>query len=243
MALVEISDIRKSYGAHQVLHDVSLTIEPHEVVALIGKSGSGKSTLLRCINGLGTIDSGRVIVDGLSATGSRDELRRLRMTVGMVFQSYNLFPHLTVGQNVTLAPTLVLKRSKAAAAAAARAALARVGLSDKFDALPEQLSGGQQQRVAIARALAMEPRVMLFDEVTSALDPEWTREVLKVMADLAFGGMTMVLVTHEMQFAREVATRVVFMHRGRVWESGPPQEIFAAPRTPELQTFLSVELK
>ncbi len=242
MALVEISDIYKSYGALRILHGVSMSIEPHEVVAILGKSGSGKSTFLRCINGLETIESGRITVDNLSPTGSRDDLRRLRTAVGMVFQNYNLFPHLTVGQNIILAPTLVLKRDKQVAVAQARAALQRVGLGDKFDALPEELSGGQQQRVAIARALAMTPRVILFDEVTSALDPEWTREVLKVMTDLARSGMTMVLVTHEMQFARDVATRVVFMHQGRIWESGTPQDIFTAPKTPELKAFLSAEI-
>jgi polar amino acid transport system ATP-binding protein len=211
-----------------------------EVIALIGKSGSGKSTLLRCINGLEPFQDGSLTVAGKPLLHeSAMAMRALRQQVGMIFQSFNLFPHLSVGRNVMLAPTLVKQRSKAEAAEQARALLARVGLAEKFDALPEQLSGGQQQRVAIARALAMEPQVLLCDEITSALDPELVGEVLRVVESLARDGMTLLMVTHEMNFARKVADRVIFMHQGRVHEIGPPSEIFGAPRTPELQQFLA----
>jgi polar amino acid transport system ATP-binding protein len=243
MALVEIQDVKKNYGALNVLDGVSLNVDKGQVVAIIGRSGSGKSTLLRCVNGLELIQGGEIRVGGDRLGSKPEELRKLRQRVGIVFQSYNLFPHLTVLQNLTLAPKLVKKTGKADAAKVAREMLALVGLADKADAFPDQLSGGQQQRVAIARSLAMQPEVMLFDEVTSALDPELTEEVLKVMEDLAKRGMTMMLVTHEMSFARQVADVVVFMNKGKIWEIGPSEELFAAPRTQELQQFLKSNLK
>ncbi|MFC3059630.1 amino acid ABC transporter ATP-binding protein [Paenirhodobacter populi] len=238
--IVEIAGLRKSYGTNEVLKGIDLKVAPGEVVAIIGKSGSGKSTLLRCINGLEEFQDGSLTVDGKPLlTDSPGAMRELRQRVGMIFQSFNLFPHLTVGRNVMLAPTLVKKRGKAEAEAQAKALLERVGLADKFDAMPDQLSGGQQQRVAIARALAMEPAVLLCDEITSALDPELVGEVLRVVERLATEGMTLLMVTHEMAFARKVSSRVVFMHLGRVHEIGPPSEIFGNPQTPELKQFLS----
>lgn len=238
--IVEISQLRKSFGTNEVLKGIDIDVMPGEVIAIIGKSGSGKSTLLRCVNGLETFDHGKLRVQGHelkhdSATSMRD----LRQRVGMIFQSFNLFPHLSVGRNIMLAPCLVKKETQTEARARATTLLERVGLADKFDAFPEQLSGGQQQRVAIARALAMNPSVLLCDEVTSALDPELVGEVLKVVEDLAKDGMTLLMVTHEMSFARRVSDRVVFMHQGRVHESGPPEDIFGNPQTPELQQFLS----
>jgi polar amino acid transport system ATP-binding protein len=210
------------------------------VIAIIGKSGSGKSTLLRCINGLETFDDGRLEVDGQALRhGDAAAMRSLRQRVGMIFQSFNLFPHLSVGRNVMLAPALVNKRGQAELAAQARQLLERVGLQEKFDAAPDQLSGGQQQRVAIARALAMAPAVLLCDEITSALDPELVGEVLRVVESLAEDGMTLLMVTHEMSFARRVSDRVVFMHAGRIHEIGPPAQIFGAPQTPELRQFLA----
>ena len=210
------------------------------MIAIIGKSGSGKSTLLRCINGLEEFHEGTLHVDGQPLKhDDAKAMRELRQHVGMIFQGFNLFPHLSVGRNVMLAPTLVKKRSAAETDAVARKLLARVGLAEKFDAWPDQLSGGQQQRVAIARALAMQPSVMLCDEITSALDPELVGEVLKVVEGLAEEGMTLLMVTHEMNFARKVSDRVVFMHAGRIHEIGPPNEIFGAPRTPELRQFLA----
>jgi polar amino acid transport system ATP-binding protein len=238
VSLVRLEDVHKSFGALRVLKDVSLDVAAGEIVAIIGRSGSGKSTLLRCVNGLEPIDRGRIWVEGELVNGPRADLRRLRQKIGIVFQSYNLFPHLTVERNVTLAPTVVKKVSREAARALAVEALRRVGLEDKLHAYPDQLSGGQQQRVAIARSLAMSPKAMLFDEITSALDPELIGEVLKVLEDLARQGMTMLLVTHEMGFARSVAHRIVFMHEGRIWESGPPSEVLVRPRTPELETFI-----
>jgi polar amino acid transport system ATP-binding protein len=237
MPLVEIDDVRKSFGALTVLDGVSLDIAAGEVVAIIGRSGSGKSTLLRCINGLETIDDGAITVAGRAVSNDPRHLRELRQTVGMVFQSYNLFPHLTAGENVMLAPTVVKKTPKAEAAALAREMLARVGLAEKHDAYPEKLSGGQQQRVAIARSLAMRPSVMLCDEITSALDPELVGEVLRVVEQLARDGMTMILVTHEMNFARGVCDTLAFMHQGKVWEKGPPAALFATPVTQELAQF------
>ncbi|RYY93391.1 MAG: amino acid ABC transporter ATP-binding protein, partial [Comamonadaceae bacterium] len=208
--------------------------------AIIGKSGSGKSTLLRCINGLEAFQEGALTVDGKPLLhDSAMAMRELRQRVGMIFQGFNLFPHLSVGRNVMLAPMLVKKRSTTDAVAQARRLLARVGLEEKFDAMPEQLSGGQQQRVAIARALAMEPAVLLCDEITSALDPELVGEVLRVVESLAVDGMTLLMVTHEMSFARKVSDRVIFMHQGRVHEMGSPAELFGSPRTPELRQFLS----
>ncbi|MBK3773138.1 amino acid ABC transporter ATP-binding protein [Azospirillum sp. YIM DDC1] len=239
MALVDIRNVTKSYGSIEVLKGVSLSIEEGEIVTIIGKSGSGKSTLLRCINALERIDGGEITVEGQSVRTDMPNLRGFRQRVGIVFQAFNLFPHLTVERNITLAPVLNKRIAKAEGRALALDVLARVGLADKIDAYPAQLSGGQQQRVAIARCLAMGPHLMLFDEVTSALDPELVGEVLKVMEDMARQGMTMVLVTHEMGFARNVASKIVFMHQGRVWEEGPPAELFANPRTPELRSFIA----
>jgi polar amino acid transport system ATP-binding protein len=238
--VVQITALRKSFGANEVLKGIDLTVQCGEVIAIIGKSGSGKSTLLRCINGLEAFQDGALTVDGKPLLHeSAAAMRELRQHVGMIFQSFNLFPHLTVGRNVMLAPTLVKKTDKESAAALARKLLERVGLAEKFDAMPDQLSGGQQQRVAIARALAMEPAVLLCDEITSALDPELVGEVLRVVESLAEEGMTLLMVTHEMNFARKVSDRVIFMHQGRVHEMGPPQEVFGNPQTPELKQFLS----
>ncbi len=241
--VVSVLDVHKSFGAIEVLKGVSLDVERGQMVAIIGKSGSGKSTLLRCLNGLEGINSGRISVCDVAVNEIDGQaLRRLRMKVGIVFQGYNLFPHLTVRRNITLALTTIKKMRRSEADAIADRVLEQVGMAEKAAAYPEQLSGGQQQRVAIARSLAMEPELILFDEVTSALDPELTGEVLKVMESLANGGMTMVLVTHEMGFAKKAADVVIYMHEGKVWEAGPPAEIFASPRTPELSRFLSSEL-
>ncbi|HEY8383454.1 MAG TPA: amino acid ABC transporter ATP-binding protein [Microvirga sp.] len=240
---VEISNVRKSFGALEVLKGVSLNVGRGELVAIIGRSGSGKSTLLRCINGLERIDFGTIRVGSHTVGRDAAGLRRLRQDVGIVFQSYNLFPHLTVEQNIVLAPNVVKRLSRSESSGIAREVLAQVGLSDKASAYPDQLSGGQQQRVAIARSLAMKPQVMLFDEVTSALDPELTGEVLRVMENLAKTGITMILVTHEMGFARTVADTVVFMHQGKIWESGAAADMFGAPRTAELRQFIGSALK
>jgi polar amino acid transport system ATP-binding protein len=238
--IVDIAGLRKRYGANEVLKGIDLKVERGEVIAIIGKSGSGKSTLLRCINGLEEFQDGALQVDGRPLRhGDAKAMRALRQHVGMIFQGFNLFPHLSVGRNVMLAPTLVKKRDAAAAEVQARKLLERVSLADKFEAWPDQLSGGQQQRVAIARALAMEPSVMLCDEITSALDPELVGEVLRVIESLAEEGMTLLMVTHEMNFARKVSDRVVFMHAGRIHEMGPPEQLFGAPRTPELKQFLA----
>jgi len=223
-----------------VLKGIDLDVQRGEVIAIIGKSGSGKSTLLRCVNGLETFDEGALTVDGQPLRhGDARAMRALRQHVGMIFQSFNLFPHLSVGRNVMLAPTLVKKTGSGETIEQARQLLARVGLADKFDAQPDQLSGGQQQRVAIARALAMQPAVLLCDEITSALDPELVGEVLRVVESLAEEGMTLLMVTHEMSFARKVSDRVVFMHAGRIHEIGPPDAVFGAPQTAELKQFLS----
>ena len=238
--IVNITALRKSYGTNEVLKGIDLKVARGEVIAIIGKSGSGKSTLLRCINGLEVFQDGGLTVDGKPLLhDSAMAMRELRQRVGMIFQSFNLFPHLSVGRNIMLAPTLVKKTDKVDAAEHARKLLLRVGLAEKFDAMPDQLSGGQQQRVAIARALAMEPAVLLCDEITSALDPELVGEVLRVVESLADEGMTLLMVTHEMSFARKVSDRVIFMHQGRVHEMGPPAEVFGNPQTPELQQFLS----
>ncbi|RDW14740.1 amino acid ABC transporter ATP-binding protein [Paracoccus thiocyanatus] len=236
--IVELRNMEKSFGAVQVLKGVSFTVEKGEVVAIIGQSGSGKSTALRCMDRLETVTGGELFVCGHALHDPKVDLHALRKDVGIVFQSYNLFPHLTVEQNVTMAPRLVQKMSTDAAREVARAVIAKVGLSDKLDAYPEQLSGGQQQRVAIARSLALRPKLMLFDEVTSALDPKLTGEVLRVIEGLAKEGMTMILVTHEMQFARDVADRVIYMRDGIVHEMGGP-EILTNPGTPELAEFLA----
>ncbi|MEP0322681.1 amino acid ABC transporter ATP-binding protein [Bauldia litoralis] len=243
MSSVHIRDVKKYFGALCVLDGVSIDVEPSEVVAVIGRSGSGKSTMLRCINGLERIQQGRIEVAGHTITPEAGDLRSLRKEVGIVFQSYNLFPHLTVLENITLAPRVVKHIGRDEADEIGRDALRRVGLEEKSGAYADELSGGQQQRVAIARSMAMKPKVMLFDEVTSALDPELTGEVLRTMEELAEAGMTMILVTHEMGFARQVANKTVFMHLGKVWEEGPSDEVFGAPRTPELQNFVSSSLK
>ena len=239
-AAVAISGLRKSYGINEVLKGIDLNVQPGEVIAIIGKSGSGKSTLLRCINGLETFQHGRLTVQGQALDYSDPSaMRVLRQQVGMIFQSFNLFPHLTVGKNIQLAPGLVKQLSVTETETKARQLLARVGLADKYDAFPDQLSGGQQQRVAIARALAMSPGILLCDEITSALDPELVGEVLAVVESLAKEGMTLLMVTHEMNFARKVSNRVIFMHQGLVHEQGTPDVLFANPKTPELQQFLS----
>ena len=238
--IVDIKQLRKSFGSNEVLKGIDLQVKRGEVIAIIGKSGSGKSTLLRCINGLEVFQSGALSVDGQPLLhGNAAAMRELRQHVGMIFQGFNLFPHLSVGKNVMLAPGLVKKTDKVAGEQRARQLLARVGLAEKFDAWPDQLSGGQQQRVAIARALAMDPAVLLCDEITSALDPELVGEVLRVVESLADEGMTLLMVTHEMSFARKVSDRVIFMHQGRVHEMGPPDQLFGSPQTPELQQFLS----
>ena len=239
MSIVEIAGLRKSFGSNEVLKGIDLQVEKGEVIAIIGKSGSGKSTLLRCINGLEDFQSGQLSVDGKPLLHhNAAAMRELRQQVGMVFQSFNLFPHLTVGKNIMLAPGLIKHKETVANEAQARKLLQRVGLAEKFDAYGDQLSGGQQQRVAIARALAMEPAVLLCDEITSALDPELVGEVLRVVENLADEGMTLLMVTHEMHFARKVADRVIFMHHGRVHEMGDPNELFTNPMTPELKQFL-----
>jgi len=237
--VIEFHKVNKWFGSLHVLKDIALTIEAGNVVVVCGPSGSGKSTLIRCINRLETIQSGDIIVDGQSLCGPRLDAAKLRANVGMVFQSFNLYPHMTVLQNITLAPLKVKGLSTSEAEKIAGELLVRVGIPDKAAAYPANLSGGQQQRVAIARALAMKPKVMLFDEPTSALDPEMINEVLEVMTDLAREGMTMVVVTHEMGFARRVAHRVVFMDQGQIIEANEPEKFFAAPESPRAKQFLS----
>ena len=237
-AIVKLGDVYKSFGSNQVLKGVSMEVEKGEMIAVIGASGSGKSTALRCIDRLETIDRGTIEVCGIRVDDPKVDLHQLRREVGIVFQSYNLFAHLTVEENIMLALRHVKKMSRDEARRVAMGVLEQVGLGQKANAYPEQLSGGQQQRVAIARSLAMSPKVMLFDEVTSALDPQLTGEVLRVMEDLAKGGMTMLLVTHEMAFAKRVADRIIYMHQGKVWEVGSG-EMLDAPKTPELRTFLN----
>jgi polar amino acid transport system ATP-binding protein len=241
MSLVSIRSVRKSFGDNEVLQGVSVEIGRGDVVAIIGRSGSGKSTLLRCINGLESFQSGSIVVDGIEIGDGKTDMRTLRRHVGMVFQQFNLFPHLTAGENIMLAPTVVTKAFKDEARHIAETLLEKVGLTGKFGAYPSQLSGGQQQRVAIARALAMRPKVLLCDEITSALDPELVNEVLRVVEQLAAEGMTLILVTHEMRFARDVGTKMIFMHQGRVHEEGPPKALFAAPSTPELAQFIGTQ--
>jgi polar amino acid transport system ATP-binding protein len=238
MALIEIRDIHKHFGELVVFDGLSLEVEEHQVVCLIGPSGCGKSTLLRCINGLEEIDSGEIRINGERMTGPGVDVNALRRDVGIVFQSFNLFPHMTVLENVTLAPVRVLGLVRAEAEAKAMALLKRIGLQDKANEYPDRLSGGQQQRVAIVRALAMGPRVLLLDEITSALDPELVSEVLNIVRDLAAEGMTMMLATHEMGFAREVASKVCFLFDGHVHEEGPPSEIFGMPKDERTRAFL-----
>jgi polar amino acid transport system ATP-binding protein len=235
---VEIRDLHKSFGDNEVLRGINFDVEAGEVVCLVGPSGSGKSTLLRCVNALETATSGTVTVDNVELTHPDTDLDAARRHIGMVFQHFNLFPHLTVQGNITVAQRRVLRRSAKAAAAEARTQLERVGLADRSTAYPGQLSGGQQQRVAIARALAMHPGLMLFDEPTSALDPELVGDVLAVMRTLADEGMTMIVVTHEMSFARDVANRIVFMDAGRIIETGPPAEVLTTPQHDRTRTFL-----
>jgi glutamate/aspartate transport system ATP-binding protein len=237
--VIEVDTVSKWYGEHRVLTDCSTVVARGEIVVVCGPSGSGKSTLIKCINGLERIDRGRIVVDGISVGDRGTNLAKLRARIGMVFQSFELYPHMTVTQNVTLAPMKALKRSRADATARAHALLHQVGLRDFADRYPASLSGGQQQRVAIARALAMDPIAMLFDEPTSALDPEMINEVLDVMTGLARGGMTMIVVTHEMGFARRVADRVVFMDRGQIVEDTPKDAFFDHPRTERAAQFLS----
>lgn len=241
-ALIQIQKLRKSYGAVQVLHDIDLDIQPGEVVVVVGPSGSGKSTLIRCINLLEEYQGGLVLVDGLKVQKGPG-LSKVRTEVGMVFQSFNLFPHLTALDNVALGPLRVRQAAKREAQAKARELLDKVGMVEHAHKYPGQLSGGQQQRVAIARALAMEPKVILFDEPTSALDPEMVGEVLDVMQNLARTGVTMVIVTHEMGFARRVADRVIFMESGRIVEQGVPQQFFNSPREARTQAFLKAILQ
>ncbi|WP_297104541.1 amino acid ABC transporter ATP-binding protein [uncultured Devosia sp.] len=237
--MIILENVHKSFGSLKVLKGVNLTVHEGEVVSLIGASGSGKSTLLYCINGLEKIDSGRVTVDGTDVHAKGTDINKLRQKLGTVFQQWNSFPHLTALENVALAPRVVSKLDKAAAREVAAAQLERVGLKDKFDHYPSQMSGGQQQRLAIARALAMKPDYMLFDEATSALDPELVTEVLDTMRMLASDGMTMIVVTHEMSFARDVSDRVAFFKQGVLAEIGPAREVMESPKDPDLQRFLS----
>lgn len=237
--MIHINNLHKRFGDSHVLRGISCDIQPQEVVCIIGPSGSGKSTFLRCMNALETVSEGEVAVNGFAVHDRATDLNKMRESVGMVFQRFNLFPHMTVLENLIMAPMNLRGMARQAAIALAEELLAKVGLSDKRDAWPSSLSGGQQQRVAIARALAMSPKVLLCDEITSALDPELVGEVLKVLEQLAAEGMTLILVTHEMNFAREVGDRVVFMHQGRVWEQGDSKTLFANPQTHELKQFIS----
>ena len=237
--MIEIENVRKSFGSLEVLKGIDLTVDKGEVLTVIGGSGSGKSTLLTCINGLEPINGGRIVVDGIEVHAKSTNLNKLRQKIGIVFQQFNAFPHLTVLENVTLAPRKVLGMSKAQAEEIAVRQLSHVGLGDKLGVYPTRMSGGQQQRMAIARALAMSPSYMLFDEVTSALDPMLVGAVLDTLRMLASEGMTMICVTHEMKFAREVSDRVAFFHKGVMAEIAPPAELFGAPKDPELQKFLA----
>ena len=236
---LRIEGLRKSFGPHEVLRGVDLAVAPHEVIGLIGASGSGKSTLLRCVNLLERIDAGTIWLDGQAITRPGVDENAVRRHIGIVFQSFNLFPHMTVERNVTLAPMKVLGLSRAEAVAQAAELLDRFGLGEKRADYPDRLSGGQQQRVAIVRALAMRPRLMLLDEVTSALDPELVADVLDVIRELAEGGMTMLIATHEMGFAREVSSRVLFLEAGRILEEGPPEQVLEAPREERTREFLA----
>ena len=237
-SFVEVRSVVKRFGLNTVLDGIDLDVAEHEVVCLIGASGSGKSTLLRCINGLEALNGGSITVDGRAVIQDDIKLNRLRRDVGIVFQAYNLFPHMTVLDNVTLAPRKVLHLSHRDAEARALPLLERIGLADKAEEYPDRLSGGQQQRVAIIRALAMQPKLMLFDEITSALDPELVNEVLHMMQELAEQGMTMIVATHEMGFARDVANKVCYLHKGEIIEEGPPEQIFTAPVNVRTSEFL-----
>ncbi|CAI1055214.1 Arginine transport ATP-binding protein ArtM [Serratia grimesii] len=237
--MIRVHNLQKQFGDSHVLRGISCEIAANEVICVIGPSGSGKSTFLRCINALETLSGGEILVNGFAIHSQKTDLNKMRESVGMVFQRFNLFPHMTVLENIIMAPMGVKKLSRNDATLRAEALLRKVGLLDKIDAYPNSLSGGQQQRVAIARALAMEPKIMLFDEPTSALDPELVGEVLAVMKSLAHEGMTMVVVTHEMGFAREVADRVLFIDQGIIQEEGTPQQIFSNPTNPRTQAFLS----
>lgn len=239
-SLLEINHLRKEYDGQVILKDISLSVEKGEVIVIIGPSGCGKSTFLRCLNGLENIQGGTVLLDGQEVNQANKNITDIRQKIGMVFQSYDLFPHLSVLDNVTVAPIKVQKRKKEEAEKEARELLARVGLGDKADAYPRQLSGGQKQRVAIVRALCMHPEILLFDEVTAALDPEMVREVLEVMLDLAKQGRTMIIVTHEMQFAKAVSKRVLFMDQGEIVEEGNPKEFFENPKTQRAKKFLDI---
>jgi polar amino acid transport system ATP-binding protein len=236
---VELSDVTKRFGDNVVLRGIDLAVDEHQVVCLIGASGSGKSTLLRCVNLLERIDEGRIVVDGQELTNGKVDVNALRRKIGIVFQAYNLFPHMTVMQNVTLAPRKAQGLSRAEANGRARELLRRIGLLDKANEYPDRLSGGQQQRVAIARALAMNPKLMLLDEITSALDPQLVAEVLNLVRSLTEIGMTMIIATHEMSFAREVADRVCFLDAGVILEEGPPAQIFSEPRESRTREFLA----
>jgi polar amino acid transport system ATP-binding protein len=237
-AFLEIDDVHKSFGDNEVLRGVSLELDEHEVVCLIGPSGCGKSTLLRCVNALEDINAGEIRLEGERVSGRGVDLNALRQDIGIVFQSFNLFPHMSVLDNVTLATTKVLKLPKAEAVERGQILLNRIGMWEKRDDYPDRLSGGQQQRVAIVRALAMQPRVMLLDEITSALDPELVAEVLMLVSELAREGMTMLIATHEMGFARDVASKVVFLYEGRIEEAGPPDQLFRDPHSERTRSFL-----
>ena len=235
---LKVEGLWKTFGELQVLRGIDLVLAEHEIVAVIGASGSGKSTLLRCLNLLEPIDAGRIVVGGEEITGDGVDVDRIRRHIGIVFQAFNLFPHMTVLDNVALAPRQVLRRPRAEAEEQATELLGRFGLADKRLEYPDRLSGGQQQRVAIVRALAMQPSLLLLDEITSALDPELVAEVLNVVRDLAASGMTMVIATHEMSFARDIASRVIFLDDGQILEEGPPEQIFTEPREPRTRAFL-----
>lgn len=236
-SIISVKNLKKHFGANKVLRDIDVEIQPGEVVVVVGSSGSGKSTFLRCLNKLETPSGGTIIIDGIDVTADTVNLNNLRTHVGMVFQSFNLFPNLSVIDNIKLAPKKVLKLSDREAAKRAKKLLEEVGLADKANARPNSLSGGQKQRVAIARALAMEPKVMLFDEPTSALDPEMIGEVLEVIKAVAEKGMTMIIVTHEMKFAREIGTRMLFLHKGEIIEDGTPKEVMTHPKTERAREF------
>ncbi|MBP6713534.1 MAG: amino acid ABC transporter ATP-binding protein [Aliarcobacter sp.] len=239
MSLINVEGLHKYYGEKHILKGIDLKVKAGEVISIIGRSGSGKSTLLRCINGLEEHQEGNIVVGNLEVTSNELQLQKISKICGMIFQGFNLYPHKTAGQNVMLSPKLVLRKSDKECRDIAIECLKKVGMDQFFDQYPESLSGGQKQRVAIARSLAMSPKVLLCDEITSALDPELVGEVLKVLETLAKEGMTLILVTHEMNFARDIGDRVIFMHQGKVWETGSSDEVFANPQTPELQNFLA----